>query len=62
LRTKTPLLEGVEQPKKWPKNPGNALSNALLMSRFKIFAADAAKQKPRSARFFENALRAVSIH
>jgi len=28
-------LEGVEQPKISPKTPGNALSEALLMSRFK---------------------------
>jgi len=40
-----------------PENPGNALSNALLMSRFQNFAADAAKKQPR--RFFEIALRAV---
>jgi len=31
------FLEGVEQPKILPKNPGNALSNALLMSRFQNF-------------------------
>jgi len=36
------LLEGVEQPKIWSKKPGNALSDALLMSRFQNFAADAA--------------------
>jgi len=35
--------EGVEQPKISPKTPGNALSDALLMSRFQNFAADAAK-------------------
>ena len=35
------FLEGVEQPKILPKNPGNALSDALLMSRFQNFAADA---------------------
>jgi hypothetical protein len=28
LCTKTPLLEGVEQPKKWPPKPGNALSTS----------------------------------
>jgi len=39
------FLEGVEQPKISPKNPGNALSNALLMSRSQNFAADAAKKK-----------------
>jgi len=36
------LLEGVEQPKISSKKPGNALSDALLMSRFQNFAADAA--------------------
>jgi len=30
------LLEGVEQPKISPKTPGNAFSDALLMSRFQI--------------------------
>jgi len=39
-------LEGVEQPKKSPKNPGNALSDALLISRFQNFAADATKKNP----------------
>jgi len=39
------FLEGVEQPKKLPKKPSNALSDALLMSRFQNFAADAAKTK-----------------
>ena len=52
----------VEQPKISPKNPGNALSDALLISRFQKFVADAAKKKPRSARFFETALRVVSIN
>ena len=31
------FLEGVEQPKISPKKPGNALSDALLMSRFQNF-------------------------
>jgi len=53
------VLEGFEQPKISPKKSGNALSDALLMSRFQNFAADAAKQKLRSTRFFETALRAV---
>jgi len=44
------------------KNPGNALSDALLMSCFQIFAPDAGKKKPRCARFFETALRAVLIN
>ena len=56
------FLEGVEQPKKSPNNPGNTFSDALLMSRFQNFAADAAKKKPRSARFFDTALRAVLIN
>jgi len=37
-------LEGVEQPKKSPKKLGNAFSDALLMSRFQNFAADAEKK------------------
>jgi len=45
------LLEGIEQPKKMPKKPGNALSDAILSSRFENFAAHAAKYK--------TALRAV---
>jgi len=39
LCTKKPFFEGVEQPKKSPKNPGNAVSDALLMQRFQNFAA-----------------------
>jgi len=48
------FFEGVEQPKISPKNPVNALSDALLMSSFQNIAADAAKKKrvkPRLARF-----------
>jgi len=53
------FLQKSEQPKISPKNPGNALSDALLMSRFQTFAADAAKKnrtphsflKPRFAWF-----------
>jgi len=43
------FLEGVEQPRISPQNPGNlnALSDALLMSRFQKFAADAGKKKLR---------------
>jgi len=37
------FLEGDEQSKISPKNPGNALSDALLMSGFQNFAADATK-------------------
>ena len=48
------FLVGVEQPKILPKNPRNALSDALLMSFFQNFAADAAKTK--------TALRAVLIN
>jgi len=52
------FLERVEQPKILPKNPDNAFSDALLMSCFQNFAADAAKKnralrgflKPRSVR------------
>jgi len=45
------FLEGIEQPNKSPKNPVNALSDALLMSRFQNFAADATK-KHRALRSF----------
>jgi len=38
------FLERVEQPKISPKKPGNAFSDALLMSCFQNFAADAAKK------------------
>jgi len=48
------FLEGVEQPKISAKKPGNALCDALLMSHFQKFAADAAKRK--------TALRAVLIN
>jgi len=50
------FFDRVEQPKILPKPPGNALSDALLMSCFPNFAADAAK-KP-----CETALRAVLIN
>jgi len=60
---KIPLLEGVQQPKKSSKTPGNAFSDALLMSRFQKKLADAAKgKKPCSARFFETARSAVLIN
>jgi len=45
------FLEGVDQPTISPKKTENALSDALLMSHFQNFAADAAKKK--------TALRAV---
>ena len=38
------FLERVEKPKISPKTPGNASSDALLMSCFQNFAADAAKK------------------
>ena len=56
------FLERVEQPKISPTKPGNALSDALLLSCFENFAADAATKKPNSARIFETALRAVLIN
>jgi len=76
LCTKTPLLGGVEQPKKSPQNPGNFLFDVLLMSRIQNFAADAAKKPAlrtivrnhasrgnlRSARFFETMLRADLVN
>jgi len=39
------FLEGVEQPNISPQKPGNALSDALRMSRFQNFAAGAAKTR-----------------
>ena len=39
------FLEGVEQPKISPKKPGNALSDALLMSRFQFFCDWRRKKK-----------------
>ena len=58
LCTKTSLLEWVEQPKNWPPNwpkkTGNALSDALLMSSFQNFAADAAKKKSALRVVFRN--------
>jgi len=41
-------LEGVEQPKISPKPPGNAVSDALLMSRFEYFEADVAKKNKKT--------------
>jgi len=52
------FLEGFEQPKISPKNPGNALSDALRMSRFQKIAAE---KKPRSAWCCGTVLRAVLI-
>ena len=60
--TKILFLERVKQPKISPKNPGNAFSDALLISCFQNFAADAAEKKTRSTQFFETALRTVFIH
>jgi len=65
LSTKTPLLEEVQQPKKSPKSPGNALSNKLLTSRFifqlffEKFTAGAAQRiigfwKPQFVQFLLN--------
>ena len=62
LCSQLPLLEGVQQPKKSPKKHGNALTDALLMSHFKNFAAGAARHKPHCARILEIALRAVLTH
>jgi len=45
------FLERDEQPKISPKKPGNVLSDALLMSCFQNFAADAAKKKTASRGF-----------
>ena len=39
------ILDGVEQPNILPKPPGNAVSDALLMSGFQNFVSDATKKK-----------------
>jgi len=46
------FLEGVEQPKISPKQPGNALSDTLLMSRFLKFCGWRRKKKSRAPRDF----------
>ena len=56
------FLEGVEQPKISPKKPGNALSDALLMSRFEKFAANAAAKKKRLTPPNKTAQSAVLIN
>ena len=43
------FLEGLQQPKKSPKNPRNPFFDALLMSNFQSFAAGAAE--PRTVFF-----------
>jgi len=48
------FLERVEQPKVSSKKPGNAFSDALLMSRFQNFAADAAKKNRVRTFFLKN--------
>jgi len=50
------FLEGVEQPKISPKNPGNAFSDALLMSRFQKIDAAARKQTALRTVFKNRAL------
>jgi len=52
------FFEGVEQSKKYPKKPGNAFSDALLMSRFQI--SWLTPQKNKTA--FETALREAWIN
>jgi len=62
------FLEGVQPPKIWPKKPGNALSDALLMSCFqKITEKNRAPRgflKPRFARFafFRSQTREGWVH
>ena len=58
MEQNTPFFEGVQQQKNQPQNPGNVLSDALLISRFQNFAAGAAK---KNHQFLETALRAVLI-
>jgi len=59
----TSVLEGVQQPNKSPKPPGNAFSDAVQYFTFSKFHSSGRKEKePRSARFFEATLRAVLIN
>jgi len=54
---------GSSTTKKIAKNPSKAFSDALLMSRFQNFVADAAKKELHAVQFFETAaLRAVLIN
>ena len=46
------FLEGVKQPKRSLKPPGNAFSNTLITSRFQDFAAAAGFVKPCFVRFW----------
>ena len=55
------FFEGVQQPKKSPKKIGNAVSDALLMSRVENFAAGIAQKKQFFAQFFEAVLCAVEL-
>jgi len=52
-------LEGVQQQKKSPETPGNALSNRQ-MSRFSKICGW--RRKNRCARFFETALCEILIY
>jgi len=56
------FLEGVQQPKESPENPGNAVSYALLISRFQKICGWRCQTKTRLARFFGTVLRAVFIN
>ena len=50
VHSNTPFFEGVQQQKNPPKNPRNALSDTLLMSRFqKIVAGASVKHNPSTA-------------
>ena len=49
-----PFFKGVQQQKNPPRNPRNALSDALLMSSFQNFAADAAEKKTALSRTKHN--------
>jgi len=62
LCIKTSFFKGGQQQKNRQKNPGNALSDELLVSFFHNFAADAANKKTTFCAVFETALYAVLIN
>ena len=62
LCTKTTLFGESWATKNIVKKTRKCSLRPLLMSRFQHFAADVAKNKPHSSRYFETALRAVLIN
>jgi len=54
------FFEGVHQPKKTPKSPGNAFFDVQLMSRLQNFAAGAAKKTALRSGFGNHALQSFN--